>query len=177
MSTPWLSRELWLPTTVNALYEVSSRGRVRGPLGLKKLSIRRTSRRQKKVEIPYRVVRLGRTVYRVHTLVLNAFRGPPPEGWVSRHFPDGDPENNDLLNLHWGSHRVNLDDRVAHGSLKMTPESVAELRHERALLGMSFVELGRAHGISASYARDIVRYRVCKSDVWLFPDQSRGTVV
>lgn len=50
----------------------------------------------------------------VHALVLEAFVGPRPEGMVCRHL-DGDPTNNTVENLAWGTHSENQYDKVEHG--------------------------------------------------------------
>jgi hypothetical protein len=51
----------------------------------------------------------------VHVLVLTAFVGPCPDGKQARH-DDGDPTNNRLDNLFWGTPKQNCDDRVRHGT-------------------------------------------------------------
>jgi len=51
---------------------------------------------------------------KVHRLVLLTFVGPPPEGCEGCH-NDGNPANNDLTNLRWGTRSDNLYDRVRHG--------------------------------------------------------------
>lgn len=47
--------------------------------------------------------------FRVHRLVLEAFVGPCPEGMECRH-GDGDPGNNALTNLSWGTPEQNRGD-------------------------------------------------------------------
>jgi hypothetical protein len=49
----------------------------------------------------------------VHVLVKEAFDGPTPEGHVVRHY-DGDPTNNDLTNLVFGTHADNEADKKRH---------------------------------------------------------------
>lgn len=51
---------------------------------------------------------------RVHQLVLIAFAGPAPAGCEVLH-NDGNPGNNRLANLRWGTRSENLYDRVRHG--------------------------------------------------------------
>jgi HNH endonuclease/NUMOD4 motif len=50
----------------------------------------------------------------VHQLVLAAFLGPMPEGMEIRHL-DGNPANNRLGNLAYGTHAENNRDIVDHG--------------------------------------------------------------
>lgn len=52
---------------------------------------------------------------RVHTLVLEAFVGLAPAGMECRHI-DGNPSNNHLPNLEWGTSSENKWDRVRHGN-------------------------------------------------------------
>ena len=50
----------------------------------------------------------------VHALMLAAFVGPRPEGMVTRH-SDGNPANNRLTNLCYGTPAENAADRIRHG--------------------------------------------------------------
>ncbi len=50
----------------------------------------------------------------VHQLVLEAFISRCPPGQQCRHL-DGNPSNNRLYNLRWGTPRENFQDMVAHG--------------------------------------------------------------
>lgn len=72
----------------------------------------------------YMVVGLSKegvmTLERVHRLVLFAFVGPPPEGQMCRHL-DGNPANNHLENLTWGTLRENWEDSVRHGTASPPP--------------------------------------------------------
>lgn len=52
---------------------------------------------------------------KVHHLVLAAFVGPRPQGLLTRHL-DGDPANNRLANLTYGTKSENAYDSVAHGT-------------------------------------------------------------
>ena len=55
-----------------------------------------------------------RYFFRVHTLVLENFVCPKPEGMVCRHFPDKDRSNNNLSNLSWGTPEENTQDMYIH---------------------------------------------------------------
>ena len=50
----------------------------------------------------------------IHELVMLAFVGPKPEGMDTRHL-NGDPQDNRLVNLAYGTRRENIDDKVRHG--------------------------------------------------------------
>lgn len=51
----------------------------------------------------------------VHRLVLEAFVGLCPEGMECRHL-DGNPRNNILSNLRWGTRLENQQDSIKHGT-------------------------------------------------------------
>lgn len=51
--------------------------------------------------------------FMVHRLVLEAFVGSCPEGCETRHL-DGNPDNNHLENLCWGTPKENANDRKRH---------------------------------------------------------------
>jgi hypothetical protein len=53
--------------------------------------------------------------FQVHRLVLLAFDKPCPEGLEVRHL-DGDPGNNFLDNLKYGTHSENMRDKQIHGT-------------------------------------------------------------
>lgn len=106
-------------------YEVSSFGRVRSisriVMAKDGRCIPLQGRPVTPVVIPkgYLQVRLWRDnrphpIY-VHKLVLNAFVGIRPENLQARHL-DGDPSNNRLDNLAWGTGSENTNDRVFHGT-------------------------------------------------------------
>lgn len=57
----------------------------------------------------------GKTT-RVHRIVLAAFVGPCPEGHEALH-RDGNPSNNRLENLRWGTSLENMADKVKHGTM------------------------------------------------------------
>jgi hypothetical protein len=51
---------------------------------------------------------------RIHTLVLEAFAGPRPEGMEGCH-NDGNPTNNHIDNLRWDTRSANNQDTLRHG--------------------------------------------------------------
>jgi len=73
---------------------------------------------------------------RTHQLVLEAFVGPKPEGYVTRHL-NGIPSDNRVENLCWGTQMQNQADRKLHGTSnegergggsKLTETQVLEIR-------------------------------------------------
>jgi hypothetical protein len=113
----FLTMERWLPVPgFEGMYEVSDMGRVR--------SWKRWGVDGARILKPhpdgdgYLKVALHRDSKRfdvaIHRLVPLAFIGPPPQGHEVRHL-DGDPANNHLSNLRYGTQFENAQDRVAHG--------------------------------------------------------------
>jgi len=101
---------------------------------------------------------------RVHRAVLLAFIGPPEPGEEARHL-DGNPSNNCLANLEWGTHQQNADDRWQHGTMPIPHESVftklapgdipeiRELKHQ----GLSSRKVGKMFGTSHTTIQKIWR--------------------
>lgn len=157
-----LSEEQWRPVAgFEGLYEVSDEGRVRSfprPVRVRGNGIRVMGG---KVLTPHplnhghQLVFLypGHVARTVHALVAEAFLGPRPEGNVIRHL-DGNPENNRLSNLCYGTQSDNLrdcylsyDGRVGPGTL-----SRAQVLEIRSLLaeGLRQVDIARKFGVSKS---------------------------
>jgi hypothetical protein len=75
-------------------------------------------------------VYLGRKDQRyIHRLVLEAFVGPCPDGMECRHL-DGNPGNNRLDNLAWGTRAENQADSIRHETAyHLRPEGRMHARH------------------------------------------------
>lgn len=109
----------------------------------------------------------GKTEY-IHTLVLTAFVGPCPPGLECRHL-DGNPRNNNLDNLCWGTHAENMADSVRHGTSKIRKRGEARANSKlteesaRALKARLHTEsqrkLAREFNVSRSAVQSIVRGR------------------
>ena len=56
-----------------------------------------------------------------HRLVLETFRGPCPPGQEARHL-NGDPLDNRLENLEWGTKAENEEDKFTHGRPRAAPK-------------------------------------------------------
>jgi hypothetical protein len=165
-STPALSvqqvrsDERWRPVVGwEGLYSVSDHGRVRKDSST---GTYRAGRIMKPSPGQYGHLRVGLTRggrqfrYGVHVLVLTAFRGPAPPGHMGRHFPDRDPANNRLDNLHWGTAKENQNDRVFHGThvrgerqwrAKLTAAAVAKIRALLAGRKHTQREIGQMFGV------------------------------
>lgn len=97
----------------------------------------------------------------IHQLVLMAFVGPRPEGMMCRHL-NGDPKDNRLENLKWGTNRENTQDRIEHGRMagkrgldhpraRLTVEQVLEIRKSTE----PAEALGKRFGIAKHHAAGI----------------------
>ncbi len=62
----------------------------------------------------------------IHRVLLAAFVGPCPEGMECRHL-DGNPKNNSLSNLAWGTPAENAQDKIRHGT-QVEGEKVASAK-------------------------------------------------
>ena len=58
----------------------------------------------------------------VHRALLRGFVGDPQENQECRHL-DGNPKNNKLSNLSWGTRQQNIDDKRRHGRMPIPHES------------------------------------------------------
>lgn len=117
-----MSGEQWRPVVgYEGAYEVSDLGRVRSLDRITDRGRRWRGRLMTPATMPagYQVVTLWRDgaqrTHLVHRLVLTAFVGPQSARTEVRH-GDGDPANNALTNLAWGTHSENQHDQVAHGT-------------------------------------------------------------
>jgi protein gp37 len=97
----------------------------------------------------------------VHRLVLSTFDRQPIAGEQGCH-RDGDPSNNRLENLRWGSQQDNWGDRSAHGNdrswSKLAADDVAKVRIS-ALRGEPAESIARWAGVSATQVRNITTGR------------------
>lgn len=94
----------------------------------------------------------------VHRLVLEAFVGPCPERMECRHL-DGNPKNNLLSNLKWGTAVENQADRILHdttnrgprnGMSKLTEKDIVEIRQKYAAGGVTQVALAKEYNTAGS---------------------------
>jgi len=101
----------------------------------------------------------------VHRLVLEAFVGPCPEGMECRHL-DGDPTNNRLSNLCWGTKMENHADRVTHGTdfrgarcplARLTEEDVRNIRAQHRGKYGEHVRLAKIFNVSPSTIACVAR--------------------
>lgn len=82
----------------------------------------------------YKITSIGGKQTKVHRLVAFCFLGKPPtkKHWLVRH-KDGNPANNHVTNLAWGTDVENWEDRVKHNRhtvkpVKLNKQTVKEIR-------------------------------------------------
>lgn len=141
--------EIWKVVDKFPAYEISSWGRVRRVISAKGATVG--------MVLKYRLNSHGRVQYRLqqngkyseqqaHRLVLEAFVGPCPNGYECRHL-DGNPLNNDVENLAWGTRSENMLDKRRHGTSKnggppqkFSDEEVLEIKKDKSS-GMTYRQL------------------------------------
>lgn len=117
--------ELWRPVPgYEGAYAVSNRGRVRSITrkvrccggGLRTVTERVLSHYLNEHGYPCVALRRdgGLKTYSIHRLVARAFLGEPSSRQVVRHL-NGNPSDNRLLNLRWGTYAENGADMARHG--------------------------------------------------------------
>lgn len=182
MLVPQSTTERWLPIPgFEGRYEASDAGRVRSlerycPSGLGGRNRRllpacvlKQQHRQRAYrhhgDSRYCIVYLrqvgcgnaGGVPYFVHQLVLRAFVGPPPDGHETRHL-DGNPGNNRLENLTWGTPTENSADMSRlgtqprgekNGAAKLSETQVHQIRKMRAAK-ISGYEIAEQFGVTAA---------------------------
>ena len=178
------TREEWRHVTpaiagfpVRPGYQVSDRGRVRSlwkrghavltkwwrPLkghkvddtGYQQFTLRQGDGRERKVN--------------VHRMVAIAFIGPPPFEGAEVCHGDGNPQNNYLDNLRWGSHQDNLADKIAHGRQPRGEQmGTAKLTNAEALGVVTAVRAGKLiPEVAARYGiTESLVYRILRGDRW-----------
>lgn len=160
-----LPGERWRAVPNQADYEVSDHGRVRSldrvvrngrgfrPVAGALLSCTTGKR-------GYPVVKFypGGTVC-VHTLVLTTFVEPRPDGADARHL-DGNPLNNRLDNLAWGTRIENVADMARHGRNACTNTERCPREHRLVLPNLVPRQLrrGRRDCRACALARSTVRH-------------------
>jgi len=98
--------------------------------------------------------------FRVHTLVILAFKGPAPQGHHCRHL-DGDKSNNSIANLAWGSPAENSADSKHHGVIvRGQNHPAAKLTNDEALA----ILMAKKNGMSSRFLADSYNVSVSTID-------------
>lgn len=164
-----MGKERWLDVVgYEGYYQVSDHGQVRSvgrvitELGTEKQrAIPGVVLKKKNDRDGYPTVNLSKnnklkTCY-VHALLLSAFVLVRPDGMECRHL-DGDPSNNHLDNLAWGTRSENGMDKARHGtsSRKLTETMVRDICRMRER-GDHLKTLSARFGVSTNYISLIAR--------------------
>lgn len=120
------------------LYRVSTLGRIRSLIyyhGSKSRILKQWLTPNKYLQVE--LCKNGfRRSHNVHRLVLETFIGLCSNGYQCRHL-DGNSQNNNLINLQWGTASENSMDRVGHGTMlygtnhpnsKLMDDDIREIR-------------------------------------------------
>lgn len=120
-----ITNEIWRPILGQLNYEVSNLGRIRS-LKFQKIRLLKSQ----PCGNGYLKVRLSNngvvTPLTIHQLVLESFVGRRPLGKVTRHL-NGNPKDNRLVNLAWGTQSENMKDRGS-GWKQLKPHQVKKIR-------------------------------------------------
>lgn len=113
-----------------------------------------------------------------HRLVLETFIGPCPKEMQCRHL-DGNPLNNKLSNLKWGTSSENTQDAIKHktrfqpdnkgsknGKSKLTDIRVMEIKHLLAS-GISQIQIAKRFHVDPSTICDINLGKTWRHIRWL----------
>lgn len=107
-----MTEQIWKPVVGwEGFYTVSNHGEVKSVVRNRLLKPNIDTKGYCQVKLYYGDS--PKTVF-IHVLVLEAFSGPKPDGFESRHL-DGNKRNNQRSNLKWGTPKENASDRITHG--------------------------------------------------------------
>lgn len=169
-----MSTEIWKPVSgYEGYYDVSNRGRVRS-LERKVLTVVGHYRsvcgrimKLKKDSDGYSCCKFSKNgkkrYFFAHRLVLTAFAGVCPEGYESCH-RDGNPTNNSIDNLYWGTKLQNSQDSFRHGTRvkgETVGSSVLTEKNVREIFSLLkqgthlHAEIAKMFGIAKSTVSDI----------------------
>lgn len=98
----------------------------------------------------------------VHRLVLDTYVGPCPPNMQCRHL-DGNPKNNHLSNLLWGTHAENEKDKVRHGKTKLTKEKVKIIHYLRNIAKFSLDDIAWQFDVCRATICMVVNNKIWKS--------------
>ena len=156
--------ENWIPIPGRDGYEVSDLGRVRSldrevPHRTSgKLTLRGRILKPSTIAKQYPAVTLQGKLLSIHSLVLLAFRGEPKTGEVVRHL-NGNPRDNRLENLEYGTPKENSQDMVRHRTQWQQKKTHCPAGHLLEVPNLMPSQLRRGHRqcLACGRARTTVR--------------------
>lgn len=107
-----MAETTWKPVPTHPGYNVNDAGQIRGPRGR---VLRPMAMDSGHLYVLTHPPRLPRKLF-VHRAVMFALVGPPPTPEHEVRHLDGDPTNNALTNLCWGTRAENMQDKSSHGT-------------------------------------------------------------
>ena len=169
MKQSGMLEEEWRDIPGEPGYQVSSNGRVKS---CRRTIVRKNGRKQtirERILKPspdewgYAMVGVNRKTYKIHRLVSLSFMPQKKAGQEIRHL-DGDPANNNLINLAYGSHSENvLDCYDYRGKVrnrqKLTENSAALIKSEISA-GRKSRDIAKEYGVSEQTICDIKHGRI-----------------
>ena len=154
------------------LYEVSDQGRVRSLPRVTRGGFSGTRRIPGKILSPVPTVsghvgvmlKDGKRVFRsgIHRLVMLSFVGPCPEGMEVCH-NNGEPSDNRLANLRYGTRSENIYDAVQHGAHWQVKKTHCPRGHSLSGANVKKSRNGR-ECLACSRAHGYVRYHTERKD-------------
>lgn len=105
--------------------------------------------------------------WKVHRLVLLAFKGPPPKNKPLVCHKDDNPANNRLSNLRYGTAKINSEDMVKHGNSLKGEKNHKSILTEKEVLsivsdyedGLNRKELAEKYEVNRHCIYDILNGR------------------
>jgi hypothetical protein len=142
--------ETWQPIPRFPDYEVSDLGRIRRLTAAERTYVGRIIKPSTTGQWGHKSCQLGRgNRVQVHRMVLEAFVGPCPLEMECRHL-NGDPADNRLVNLCWGTKKENALDKQRHGTIrrKLSPEIIEQIKQESTGANGEQTRMGKKYGVS-----------------------------
>lgn len=140
----------WRAVPTHVGYEVNASGQISGPRGQ---ILRPMQTKQGHLYVLTPLPRRPRKLF-VHRAVVLAFIGPPPTPEHEVRHLDGNPTNNILPNLCWGTRAENMQDKALHGTelfgeakpdARLTEEQVRAIKHDARPSRVIGAEYGVSH--------------------------------
>ncbi len=115
----------------------------------------------------------------IHRIVLEAFKGPCPEGMEACH-NDGIPHHNRPENLRWDTHYNNMQDAKKHGVLrKKKPAGYMKTRRTKSLqLVLELSEKGMSTRVIARKVKEELKERITSGTIarWIRNKEQQGPI-
>ena len=160
--------ERWMPIHSFPGYWISNKARVYSTIGRRFLTSRLDKGRHEYVELR----RDGKTYVRyVHHLMGDAFIPNPNKYKMIRHLNDI-PYDNDIYNLAWGDHWLNMQDSIRNGSAvclrNRIPVKAIDLITGQEYVFESLIEASRQLGVHAPAIGQVLRGRYHHANGYAF---------